>query len=79
MKTAEERASETVDSFVACGLDVPAEIHRMIEKEIVRLLKEQDRITRAACAHAAYNSLEYTLGDTYRFKVHAACINVKAI
>jgi hypothetical protein len=85
MKTgnAEERAKLTMDGFVACGLDISAVNQRMIEKEMVRLIKEQDKITRHACADACmevWKTQFETIGQqTTKAIFSKACMNVKAV
>lgn len=77
MKTAEERAKETVDEWLANP-------EKGLCKIIENALKEQDRDTRHACAEAvlalswwATNDRDSTIAID-RDAAHAACMNVKA-
>jgi hypothetical protein len=80
MKTVEERAKEFIES-----LDLSCESQAVkIEKKLITLLKEQDKITRHACAesillmphgYAARTSNKVVSVD----EVERAIINTKAI
>lgn len=78
MKTAEERAREFCDTLPLAWTNFRADV----EVAVYLLIKEQDRVTRAACAEAVM-AVCYTrdnLGncDILRSQAEAACMNVKA-
>ncbi|MCK4843060.1 MAG: hypothetical protein KAT04_14460 [Methylococcales bacterium] len=73
MKTVEEKASEVInDSLCMCS-------ESALEARIIKLLKEQDRDTRRACAEAVLNCPEDMSSTNLKDCAHNACINVKAV
>ena len=62
MKTAEQKVNEFLKRHVRSFTNKQ-------ERELIILLKEQDRDTRHACAEAVINSED----------PHSACMNVKAV
>ena len=79
MKTAEEKAIEWLDGLMP-GFD--ERYHEDEVDSLTKLLKEQDRDTRHACAEAVANisttnfSTHIQLGVA---KAYDACMNVKAV
>jgi len=71
-----EKASWAVDQLVASGMDTSAKNHRRIEDMFVRLMEEQDMLTRQACA-AAVNRI--ALDHKTIMKAHSTIMNTKAI
>lgn len=81
MKTAKEKVKEFVASN-RLGMD-PEEME-FFERDLVKLLKEQDRDTRHACAEVVINLPEVCETPTGGSAIspddaHAACMNVKAV
>ncbi len=76
MKTARERAEEFIYKHVFTSNEDP------IFDELEKLLKEQDKITRHACAEAVSDiDINATDDDAYSSadKAYAACMNAKAV
>jgi len=77
MKTAEQKASTFIDGFKGQdgvqGNPFSDQLEVNLLAGIRRLLKEQDRDTRHACAQAVNN-----IGDEAQC-AHSACMNVKAV
>jgi hypothetical protein len=75
MKTAQQKAVELVDDAnVEFGIDFD-QVSPLI-KAIVKLLKEQDRDTRHACAEAC---MGVTTNSNLDKAFHDICMNVKAV
>ena len=79
MKTAEEKAKEFIVKF---GGYLRVEVVH----ELTKLIKEQDRDTRHACAEAVISLDGYMNGPPFGCskmiladEAHSACINVKAV
>jgi hypothetical protein len=83
MKTAQQKAVELVDDAnVEFGIDFD-QVSPLI-KAIVKLLKEQDRDTRHACAEAVSGLHEVCETPNGGIAIcpsdaHDACMNVKAV
>jgi len=71
MKTAEERAEDYLKKYVGTW-------NAKQERELVILIKEQDKITRHACAEAI-NKIDGDLYEAKLVEASNACMNVKAV
>lgn len=87
MKTAEERAEDIVCDFGDyVGDNIEDHQSTYLTKEIIKALKEQDKITRKACADAIINH-DYAISVNnrpVRHLIHKAvasdiCLNTKAL
>lgn len=80
MKTAEQKAitlMEEMESF--SDIVIKAGDFENIKIGLVRLIKEQDRDTRHACAEAvAQCDVVHSINDICSDQAHDACMNVKA-
>jgi len=65
-----EKAKKFVDDLIQCeGLDCSAMMHRSIESRIIKLLAEQDRDTRHACAEAVGCCFDAGFSNGYKLIV----------
>jgi len=80
MKTAKERADEWVRKNIVLSEYCNIEYSDVMDSLAI-LLKEQDKITREACANACiYSPSAQTVEQTRISNIyHSICMNVKAI
>jgi len=72
MKTVEERVQEYLSKYVQT-------FNSQQERELIKLLKEQDRITRHHCAESANNAGDLSSPLIDRSIVHSVILNTKAV
>lgn len=79
MKTAEEKAASFIIDQCLCGYFSPGEAV-VLQKALAKLLKEQDRDTRHACAEAVIQlNTEEVRKDAITSMAHSAIMNTKAV
>jgi len=74
MKTAEERADEAIEEMNKINM---TNFDRDMRLLIINALKNQDKITRHACAEAI-NKIDGDLYEAKLVEASNACMNVKA-
>ncbi len=81
MKTAKERAIEIVKQM-RTNMDIPKHLEDGLVGRITLALKDQDKITRHACAESITNIKKPYAGvvnHVSRDDVHSAIMNTKAV
>ncbi len=79
MKTIEEKAKLLITSAEFYKVDF-GDFKEETEKALIKLLKEQDRDTRHACAQAILQCSEDVSGECiWKDEAHRACINTVCV
>jgi hypothetical protein len=82
MKTAEERADALISSLKRCILrfdDLDPVDLGIIKTQTISTLKDQDKVTRHACAEIILNQGGRVLNKNIRNEIHRKIINTKAV
>lgn len=78
METVKERAKSIID-MLNYEYTLTDSFLEVVKCHIIKALKEQDKITRHACAEIAINQGGKVLNSDVRSELHRKIMNVKAI